>query len=166
MRLRDQPTTEAVQRLSCGIDTAWRYVTDITLPLHNSPELQAVEWLDGADRVAVGARFKGRNRNDMLGEWETVCEVVEVEPGRRWVYNMVTSGGVGATWGFEVEPSTDGSIVRQWARMGPGPSGMTFAISAQPDKEARIIERRLGQWLDGMRANLAYIAEQTAAHPE
>ena len=162
MRYRDQPTVEAVRHLSCDPETAWRYVTDITLPVGNSAELIAAEWLGDADHVALGARFKGRNRNRLLGEWETVCEVVEIEPGRRWVYNMLTSNGVGATWGFEVEPSAEGSLVRQWGRMGPAPTGVTVAIDAQPDKEARIVERRLAQWLEGMQANLAHIAERTA----
>ena len=161
MRHRDQPTVEATPRLSCDADTAWRFVTDITLPARVSTELEAVEWLDGADHVAVGARFKGRNRHEAFGEWETVCEIVEVEPGRRWVWNVVHPGGVGATWGFEVEPTSSGSLVRQWGRMGPGASGTTVAIAAQPDKEARIVARRLEEWLTNMRANLAYIAEQT-----
>ncbi|WP_313674683.1 SRPBCC family protein [Mycolicibacterium sp.] len=163
MRYRDQPTVEAVQRLSCDPQTAWRYVTDITLPARVSTELAGVEWLDGAEQVAVGARFKGRNRHQALGEWETVCEIVELEPERRWVWNVITPAGVGATWGFEVEPSSAGCVVRQWARMGPAPSGLTFAINAQPDKEARIVERRLAEWLQNMQANLAYIAEQTGA---
>ena len=161
MRHRDQPTVEAVQRLSCDPDTAWRYVTDITLPARVSTELESVEWLDGADHVAVGARFKGRNRHEAFGEWETVCEIVEVEHGRRWVWNVVHPDGVGATWGFEVEPASGGSLVRQWGRMGPGTSGTTVAIAAQPDKEARIVARRLDEWLTNMRTNLAYIAEQT-----
>ena len=162
MRHRDQPTVEAVQRLSCDPETAWRYVTDITLPARVSTELESVEWLDGADHVAVGARFKGRNRHEAFGEWETVCEIVEVEHGRRWVWNVVHPDGVGATWGFEVEPASGGSLVRQWGRMGPGASGTTVAIAAQPDKDARIVARRLEEWLTNMRANLAYIAEQTA----
>ena len=161
MRHRDQPTVEAVQRLSCDPETAWRYVTDITLPARVSTELESVEWLDGADHVAVGARFKGRNRHEAFGEWETVCEIVEVEHGRRWVWNVVHPDGVGATWGFEVEPASGGSLVRQWGRMGPGTSGTTVAIAAQQDKEARIVARRLDEWLTNMRTNLAYIAEQT-----
>ncbi|MGI9125605.1 MAG: SRPBCC family protein [Mycobacterium sp.] len=163
MRHRDQPTAEAAQRLSCDAETAWGYVTDITLPARVSAELEAVEWLDGADHVAVGARFTGRNRHEAFGEWETVCEIVEVEPGRRWVWNVVNPGGVGATWGFEVEPTSSGSLVRQWGRMDPGPSGTTVAIAAQPAKEARIVARRLEEWLTNMRANLAYIAEQTGS---
>lgn len=58
MRHRDQPTVEVAQRLCCDIDTAWRCVTDIALPARVSTELVGVEWLDGADHVAVGARFR------------------------------------------------------------------------------------------------------------
>ena len=32
MRYRDQPTIEVTQRVHCDGATAWRYVTDITLP--------------------------------------------------------------------------------------------------------------------------------------
>ena len=62
---------------------------------------------------------------------------------RRWVYNVVGPDGASATWAFEVEPTSDGVLIRQWARMGPGPSGLTPAIAAMPDKEARIVANRL-----------------------
>ncbi|WP_234706261.1 hypothetical protein [Mycolicibacterium setense] len=65
--------------------------------------------------------------------------------------------------GFEVEPSSQGAIVRQWARMGPGPSGLTPAILAMPEKEGRIVARRLEEWQQNMRTNLAWLAEQLGA---
>ncbi len=68
--------------------------------------------------------------------------------------------GVGATWGFEVEPTSDGVLIRQWGRMGPGPSGLTPGIAAQPDKEARIVARRLSEWQQNMQANLDWIRSQ------
>ena len=160
MRYRDQPTIEVTQRVHCDVPTAWDYVTDITLPARCSTELQSVEWLDGADRVQVGARFRGTNRNDTFGEWQTVCEVVEVEDERRWVWNVLGDGSAIATWGFEVEPASDGVLIRQWGRMGPGPSGLNVGIAAQPDKEARIVARRLSQWQQGMAANLEWIRSQ------
>lgn len=160
MRYRDQPTTEVTQRVHCDVATAWRYVTDITVPARCSAELQSVEWLDGATGVAVGARFRGRNRNTVIGEWETVCEVVEVEDQRRWVWNVVGNDAPVASWGFEVEPASDGVLIRQWARMGPGPSGLTFVIAAQPDKEARIVAGRLADWQANMAANLDWIRSQ------
>ena len=160
MRYRDQPTVEVTQRVRCDVPTAWQLVTDINLPARCSSELQAVEWLEGADAVEVGARFRGRNRHEAFGEWATVCEVVEVEDGRRWVYNVTGPDGVSATWGFEVDPASDGVLVRQWARMGPGPSGLTPAIVAQPEKEARIVSRRLAEWQKNMAANLELIRSQ------
>ena len=160
MRYRDQPTIEVTQRVLCDVATAWAHVTDITLSARCSAELQTVEWVDGADRVSVGARFRGRNRHDAFGEWEAVCEVVEVEDQRRWVWNVIGPDGVGATWGFEVEPASDGALVRQWARMGPGPSGLSVEIAAQPDKEARIVARRLSEWQQNMQANLEWIRSQ------
>lgn len=83
MRYRDQPTIEVTQRVHCDVATAWKYVTDITVPARCSAELQTVEWLDGADHVEVGARFRGSSRHDAFGAWQTVCEVVEVEDQRR-----------------------------------------------------------------------------------
>jgi hypothetical protein len=157
VRYRDQPTIEVTQRVRCDVAMLWKHVTDITLPARCSTELQSVEWLDGADGVKVGARFRGRSKHDAFGDWETVCEVVEVEDQRRWVWNVIGPGGVSATWGFEVEPTSDGALVRQWGRMGPGPSGLTPAIVAQPDKEARIVARRLSEWQQNMQANLEWI---------
>lgn len=157
MRYRDQPTVEVTQRVHCDVATAWNHVTDITVPARCSAELQSVEWLDGADHVELGARFRGRNKNEAIGQWETVCEVAEVEDQRRWVWNVLGHGGPVATWGFEVEPASDGVLIRQWARMGPGPSGLNIGIAAQPDKEARIVARRLSEWQRNMAANLEWI---------
>jgi hypothetical protein len=44
--------------------------------------------------------------------------------------------------------------------MGPGPSGLTPAITAQPAKEARIVARRLAEWQRNMQANLEWISAQ------
>lgn len=157
MRYRDQPTIEVTQRVHCDVATAWNYVTDITVPARCSAELQSVEWLGGADHVELGARFRGRNKNEAIGEWETVCEIAEVEDQRRWVWNVLGHDGPVATWGFEVEPASDGVLIRQWARMGPAPSGLSIGIAAQPDKEARIVARRLSEWQRNMAANLEWI---------
>jgi hypothetical protein len=157
VRYRDQPTIEVTQRVRCDVGTAWKLVTDIALPARCSSELQAVDWLGDADSVKVGARFRGRSKHESFGAWETACEIVEVDEQRRWVWNVIGPDGVGATWGFEVEPASDGVLVRQWARMGPGPSGMSPAIAAQPDKEARIVARRLSEWQRNMQANLEWI---------
>lgn len=155
MRYRDCPTAEVSERIQGNCADIWAAVTDIGFPIQFSSELWKVEWLDGADHVEVGARFRGFNRNPALGEWHTNCRVIEFEPERRWVWQVDGEDAPMATWGFEVDPTSDGAIVRQWARMGPGASGLMFAIRAMPDKEARIVAGRLDQWRQGMAANLA-----------
>jgi hypothetical protein len=160
MRYRDLPTVEVTQRVRCDLPTAWALVTDINLPARCSSEVEAVEWLDGASRVEVGARFRGTNKHQAFGDWSTVCEVAEVEDECRWVYNVIGPDGVSATWAFEVEPTSDGVLVRQWGRMGPGPSGLTPAIVAMPEKEARIVANRLAEWQKNMAANLEFVRSQ------
>jgi hypothetical protein len=157
VRYRDQPTVEVTQRVKCDVATAWQLVTDINLPPSCSAELQSVQWVAPADRVAVGARFRGSNQHEALGTWETECEIAEVAEGptvRRWTWNVIGPEGVSATWGFEVEPASDGALVRQWMRMGPGRSGLSFAIEARPELEARIVARRLSEFQQNMQKNL------------
>jgi hypothetical protein len=134
MRYRDQPTVEVTQRVTCDVPTAWKMVTDIGLPARCSPELQSVEWLGGADGVEVGARFRGRNLHAAFGEWETECEVVEVEDGRRWVWNAI----------------------------GPDGPTATYAIEARPELEARIVAKRLAEWQQNMQVNLDCMRDQVA----
>ena len=138
MRYRDQPTIEVTQRVNCDVPTAWSRVTDIGLPARCSAELQSVEWLGDADGVRVGARFRGSSEHAALGSWQTECEVVEVEP------------------------TSDGVLIRQWARMGPGPSGLTYAITARPEKEGRIVAGRLAEWRQNMQTNLDCIRDELA----
>ena len=163
MRYSDGPTLE-VSAVIAGATPrqVWDLVTDITMPVQVSPELTSVEWLDGAARVELGARFAGSNTNPALGTWTTNSVVVEVEPERRWAWNIEGSeqGEVRATWAFEMEPTSKGTILRQWARMGPGASGLTIAIEQMPDKEARIVAHRLGEWRVGMEANLEFVARR------
>ncbi len=157
MRYRDGPTVEVEERVVGDPEDIWAALTDITLPVRCSEELVGVEWLGDSTEVEVGARFRGHSRHPDLGQWETECVVVEVEPQRRWVWEVRGPAGVSATWGFEVDPGRDAVTVRQWARMGPAPSGLTIAIEAMPAKEGRIIARRLQDWRRNIVANLSAV---------
>lgn len=160
MRLRDHPIIEVSRKLPCSPEEAWRLVTDITLPTRAEGELQRAEWLDGAVGVAVGARFRGYNADPEIGEWFTEPEVAEVEDGRRWVWRVGPAGDPLATWGFEVEPVDGGALVRQWARAGTGDSPLSEYIAQHPEREAQIIDFRLGLWRDYMEANLDLLARE------
>ena len=58
-----------------------------------------------------------------------------------------------------------GTRLRQWMCMGPAPSGLTPAIEAMPDKEERIIARRLDEHRANMAATVAGIKELAESAP-
>ncbi|TQF66454.1 SRPBCC family protein [Rhodococcus spelaei] len=159
MRLRDTPTVEVTERLACSPERAWALVTDIELPTRADGELQRAEWLDGATGVALGARFRGYNASEQMGEWHTEPEIVEVEDGRRWVWQVGTSEAPFSLWGFEVDADGDGTLVRQWAKVGTGRSPLTDFIDQHPAQEANILDHRMSVWRKGMAANLAVLKQ-------
>ena len=56
----------------------------------------------------------------------------------------------GARWRFDLEPTAGRTRLRFSYTIGPGRSGTTMAIEANPGKEARVLRRRLGE----VRANM------------
>jgi uncharacterized protein YndB with AHSA1/START domain len=155
MRYSDCPTVEVAIHIDAPPDRVWPLLTDIDLPARFSGEFQGARWLDGRAGPAVGARFAGRNRHQAIGEWETTCVVVACEEGRVFAWAVGEPEHPSASWSFELEPEQGGSRLRQWARMGPAPSGLTAAIEAMPEKEERIVARRL----DEFRANMTSVLE-------
>jgi hypothetical protein len=156
MRYRDLPTAEVETVVEATPAEVWAVVTDIGLPAACAGELVGAEWLDDATGPVVGARFVGHNESKFIGRWETICTVIDVEPGRRWVWEVAAEDAEPwAQWGFEVDPSRQGAVLRQFARIGLGWSPMVMAIDAAPEKEGRIVAGRLAEHRAAMEANLA-----------
>jgi hypothetical protein len=164
MRYADGPEMTVSIEVDAPPSTVWDLVTDIDLPARFSNEFRGAEWLDAPDGPALGATFRGRNET-RHANWEVVCTVTEFEFERRfgWAVNNVAAPA--ARWRFELEPIGSGTLLRQWAKMGPGPSGLTPMIEANPEREEAIVEMRLGMWKPNMEATIAGIkalAEGTA----
>ena len=70
-RYADRPTVEASIDIAALPRRCGPLVSDPLVMPELSTELQSVEWLDGADSPAVGARFRGHNRHEAMGEWST-----------------------------------------------------------------------------------------------
>jgi uncharacterized protein YndB with AHSA1/START domain len=155
VKYAEGPTAEATVHVAAPPERVWELVSDIHLIASISTELQEVEWIDGPARL--GAAFRGRNRHPMAGEWTTTSRVVEFDPPRVFAWAVEDPANPTALWRFELVPRDGGTDLRQWARMGPGPSNLDRLIAAMPDREERIVERRLAQWRAGMDANLAAI---------
>lgn len=155
------PTTEVSVRLSATADAVWALVSDISLPTRWSTEVQATAWLDGATGPSPGARFGGHNRHAAIGEWDVECTVTQFVPNRCFEWSIGDPSHPSSIWRFIIDDDgDDGSVVlRQEFQMGPAPSGLNMAIDAMPDKESRIISRRLAEHRQNMQANLDGIRE-------
>ena len=155
----DCPAVAAEITIDAPPERVWGMVSDIFLMPRLSSELQEVAWLDGATGPAAGCRFVGRNANEYRGTWETVSTVIECDEPRRFAWAVGDPGHPMATWRFTLRPDGAGTVLEQWARMGPARSGLSLAIDAMPEKEAKIVFVRLREWEAGLKHNLAAIKE-------
>lgn len=166
MRYADCPTVEASVHVAAPPARVWPLVRDIGVVAETSEELQEAHWLptpDGpgeGEEPAVGHRFRGRNAHPQAGEWETVSTVVECDEARCFSWVVMDPDNPTATWRFTLTPTADGTELRQWARMGPGPSNLNGVIERMSDKEERIVAGRVREWQQSIERTLAGIKER------
>jgi Polyketide cyclase / dehydrase and lipid transport len=156
MKYSDCPTVSVSLPIAAPASTVWDLVSDISLPTRFSSEIREVVWLGDNIEPAVGARFVGRSAHEAIGTWETECEVTVMEPDRCFEYVVGTPEDSSSTWRFTILPPPDeaGVVLEQWFQMGPARSGLNYAIDAMPDKEERIVERRMAEHRTNMMATL------------
>ena len=157
VRYADKPTVEVPIEIDAPPERVWAVVSDIAVMPGASRELQAVEWLDGRSGPGLGARFAGHNRHEAFGEWSTVSVVVEYDPPRVFAWAVGDPDWPSAIWRFSLEPHDRGTLLRQWVQVGPGRSGLSFAIDRMPDKEQKIVFVRLRELETNMGATLAAV---------
>jgi uncharacterized protein YndB with AHSA1/START domain len=158
LRYADGPSTEATIDVAAPPERVWALVSDLQLPARFSNEFQGADLLGGATTPAAGARFVGRNHHPAIGSWETTSTITDYDQPRVFAYDVDGEDGrPSASWRFTVEPTESGCRLTQWMRMGPGRSGINPAIDAMPDKESKILHRRLGEHRTNMEATLAGI---------
>ena len=85
--------------------------------------------------------------------------MVTREPERVFGWVVGDPAHPSAAWRFILEPAGAGTLLRQWMRMGPAPSGLTPAIEAHPDKEERIVARRLAEHRANMQRTIEGIKQ-------
>jgi hypothetical protein len=69
------------------------------------------------------------------------------------------------TWRFTLRPDGPGTVLGQWAQLGPGRSGLNLAIDAMPEKEEKIVFVRLRDIEASLKGNLAAIKELAERAP-
>ncbi|MFE9443800.1 SRPBCC family protein [Streptomyces sp. NPDC006602] len=164
---------EYVTEIAAAPQRVWDLVSDIATSARHSPELQEVEWLDGAEGPAVGACFSGRNRNSGLGEWRTVSRVAQLSQERVFQWEVVHYNDRRprrAAGRLDVHPGTARRRLRQppaarhALRLGPRP--MHEVVERYPDREEQIIDGRLALLRTGIEQALAGVKAEAEAQSE
>jgi hypothetical protein len=163
VRYAEGPSVEVEVLIEAPIAAVWGLVSDITLPARFSQEFRGARWLD--DGPQLGARFLGRNFHSALGEWETVSWVNRYDPPHAFGWCVSDPDNPSSSWWYQLEEADKTVRLRQGGRMGPAPSGLSIAINAMPDKEERIVARRLGEFEANMKANLQGIKALAEREP-
>ena len=97
--------------ISAPPEVVYNLVSDVTRMGEWSPECVDCEWLDGATGAAVGARFRGKNKNGMV-RWSNKPRVVVAESGSQFAFVVPDLLGKDSTkWTYRFEPSGDGTDV-------------------------------------------------------
>ncbi len=136
-------------------ERVWAMVADVTRMGEWSPETERAEWVDGADRAAVGARFKGHNRRGR-SRWTTTCEVIAADAGRRFAFAVGDREKPSTIWRYTFEPVGTGTRVTESFEVprGIGRFGrlVTRVTTGVEDREADLVE--------GVRRTLAALKER------
>jgi hypothetical protein len=135
----------------------WPLVTDLDLPARFSNEFLGAEW--AGDERGAGAVFHGRNFHPAIGEWTVPCIVDAFDERRSFGWRTSDPQQPGARWRFDLEGGVGRTRLRFSYVMGPGPSGTTMAITANPGKEGRVLRRRLGEVQANMQRTVEGIKE-------
>ena len=159
--LADGPGAVVEVDIKAKVDEVWDVVTDLDLSAGYSDESLGATWAEGVDGPSLGARFTGRNTHPAIGEWEVECFVNRYVAGVEFGWVTSDADNPGAQWCFEMTSIAGATRLRYSLRLGPGPSGISAAISNMPDREPAILLRRIEEHaasmqrvVDGVKAQL------------
>ncbi len=162
----DGPGTIAEVDIKAPAEVVWRYMTDISFGAQFSEEFTGARWADGPDGQPfgpeVGAQFIGANIHPAIGEWEVPCFVDRCSEPTEFGWVTSDPDNPGARWRFEASAIAGAVRLRYSVVIGPGPSGISAAIESMPDKEPRILFRRVAEH----RANMTRVVEGIKAAAE
>jgi hypothetical protein len=163
LRFADCPTTKAELVIAAPPAVIWPLVCDIQTPAAFSTEFAGGTWLDGATCPALGARFRGRNSHPAREDWETESTICDYEPEHVLGWAVGDPASPSAIWRFTLTAEGGGTRITQWMQIGPGQSGISEVIASMPDKEHRILRRRLAEHQANMTATLEGIRQLAEA---
>ena len=100
--------------INAPADKVWSMVTDLPRKGEWSPENQGGEWAKGATGAAVGAVFKGTNKNGKK-QWSTSVKVNQCDAPRKFSFGLMLLGKNWCDWIYEIEPTATGCrVTHSW----------------------------------------------------
>jgi hypothetical protein len=108
------PTSESLD-IAAPAEKVWSLVSDLPRMGEWSPENAGGKWVKGATGPALGARFKGTNKNG-IRRWSTTVTVVACEPGKEFEFAVTAGPLTVAKWRYEFEEIEPGScrVTESW----------------------------------------------------
>jgi hypothetical protein len=101
------PTVSAHIDIDASPETVYAIITNLATFAEVTEETGTMVWRKGGS-AAVGAVFRGRNRNGFR-RWSTTCTVTDAMPGERFGFDVKSGPIPVAHWRYEIVPSDGGA---------------------------------------------------------
>lgn len=133
--------------IAAPTDKVWALVSDLPGMGALSPENTGGKWIGGATGPAVGARFKGTNKNGGRS-WTTNVQVTRCEPGKAFSFAVSSFGIPVANWSYDVSATDNGCTVTEtWEDRRPGwfvkVGGVATGVKDREDATGKNLEATL-----------------------
>jgi len=146
---------EVHRDIAATAEAVYDLIADVTRMGQWSPETTGCVWVRGADGPAVGAKFRGRNRNGRR-HWSMTCVVTDAEPGRRFAFVVLAGPLRISRWEYTIEPTPTGCRVTEVWSYGRGRTirltgRLTSGVADRPEHNRKGMEetlRRLGSFAE------------------
>jgi uncharacterized protein YndB with AHSA1/START domain len=102
------PNIQVQAHFDASSDRVWALLADPTRMGEWSPECRSVTWARKGTTPAVGARFKGHNRNGWR-RWTTTGTIATYEPGRNIAWDVNMGPLPVSQWGYRIDADPTGS---------------------------------------------------------
>ena len=164
--LADGPGTVVEVDVKAKPADVWAMVTDLGLSARFSEEATGAQWADEVGEPGVGSRFIGTNTHPAVGEWEVPCFVSHWDVNREFGWVTSDPDNPGAQWRFELSSIAGATRLRYSVVLGPGPSGISAAITSMPEREPAILRRRVSEHRSNMQRVVDGIRDALHVEPD
>ena len=147
--------------IDAPVEVVWSLVSDVSRMGEWSPECYRTVWLGGATGPALGARFRGDNRQRWV-RWSVPALITAFEEHRLFQFTTVMTGRLRNRWSYRLTPTASGTeLVETY-------EGLSDALLAKVAYRTVLRDRRASR-IAGMQRTLerikAVAESEWASHP-